>query len=839
MKKNKVFLTSLLVLTSSLLVGCKTNDTSEKKGDKVIESITLSGLNDVYDIRQSVDFKNLSLDVNFSDKSKVTLNKYEVDLVDKSLAKEDTKFILYTDGLSTQTSGALTSKEYSITCDLIDYKLDTPYKLKDVKVVDDMSMVYSLTSFNEPSNIQEYKKRVDDALKNDETSFKEKPDYFTVGTDNEFIYKVDASLTDKTTAVPVSASLSILPKVYKLNDGEKGEEATSSEYSFNPLTSGFKFTSEAKDQKYRLEVLPKDYKKVSGESGEISPLILDIKVMDGYNAYTALDLGRINVVDIQNNPDFMKSVHDENTTRIFNGTQVKFLIDVNRGMYFDEETNSYKKDIARYQIWEDFLKKDKGLSDIKPIKGIYFQNNIKITKEDIPSQFFISEAESKAMSSDKSDFAKDTLRDFTFIYTHYLFDHDFNLNGNLFKLDSSEIKLGRSKLHGANVSFDVYSQNSANKEMGNSTLFDFCGSFDGESKNVANIKNLESIGNLGEVLSLDKNSSEYKAKIDDASGSLIFLRASTGLTKVDNLIVKYYQIGFHLEGRYSYKCIEVNNSRVYDCFTSGVSSYGSSGYTENLFAKGDTSNPHVSNINTISNSELKRFGGPAILLESLLSHLKKFDDPSKTFESIGAAGLKATNCVIESYVDGTEPWFSFNNASQYATNIVSMFNPLTQMYGKSIIKDVNGTNKMNMQMLGIDSSFFAAKDTTKVRYEFNNYAPFDTVDEYKLANLLETQNSDLRTDFGTFLSNGAPYIRFVNEDNTKDTIGYVVPNTGIHDKNTTLINPYYNPATKSLTGADKKDGDYVQLLIPMKAQNPQMALELAMVLQLNDWTFNG
>lgn len=66
----------------------------------------------------------------------------------------------------------MTEGNYDIKVDLIDYQLDSPYKVKTINVVNDMSRVYSLTLFEDPQNIHDYKQRVNDALQDEETSFK-------------------------------------------------------------------------------------------------------------------------------------------------------------------------------------------------------------------------------------------------------------------------------------------------------------------------------------------------------------------------------------------------------------------------------------------------------------------------------------------------------------------------------------------------------------------------------------------------------------------------------------------------------------------------------------------
>lgn len=791
-----------------------------------------TSLNDTYDVRQSVDFNNVSLKVTYSDKTTKVLTHGECD-INKNNAQSDTEFILQTNGLSSQVSGSLIAKdEYVITATLIEDSSNQYYVIKRIQVVDDMSLLYDLTLFEQPESIRRYKANVASAGVNSETSFKDAQEIYTIGDDNEFIYKPKAEFTNEL-GIPVTAQASIKAEVYNLtNTGEKGQKAEASEYSFDAKNYSFKFDSKAIGKQYRIEVLPKDYAKIG--QATIQPLTLDIKVEDGYNAYTALDLGRMNIIEDKG----LISQFSWNTA-VYNDSRQAFNEDYYRGMYYDPDSTEVHTSVYpyysmryRHQIWEDFLE-SKGEENLHQINGLFIHDNINITPADIPESFIVSEAEAIAMSSGKDSYAAGTLRDWSILYTHYLENDEFTLNGNCFTLDSSKMKCGRSKITNHNWKCDLYSENDTkdSKGMGNSALFFFKGRDDGKTMTgavqpKAKFENVQSIGNLGEVLTLDKNDSEYNKKIEDAAGSLVFLRMDSSVTEVKNVIAKYYQIGFMLNGALNHKTAEIEDSRVYDCFTSGLCSNGSNGVYSNVSTVGATS--ETENVNTIKNSELKRFGGPAVLLQS------SYQENTKTSSNfLSTAGIVAdSDCVFESFVDGTEPWFSFNGATTAATNISGQFEPLMKMYGNSVLfekgADTVSNLKMNMAVVGIDTDYFAAKTQTRIRFNYGDYASFDTMDN-KVGTFIQSTQSALRQTFSTALASSAPVVRLVNKDQSKDSFGYVDPSQGIVST-TGAITPYINPKNNQLTGAAALPSDYVQILYPMGS------VELAIVLQTQGFT---
>lgn len=796
-----------------------------------VELNNQSSLSDTYDVRQNIDFDNVSLKVTYSDKSSKVLTHGECD-ISKDNAKTDTEFILQTNGLSSQIGGSLIAKdEYVITATLIEDSSNQYYVIKRIQVVDDMALLYDLTLFEQPESIRKYQTNVSNAGENSETSFKHAQEIYTVGDDNEFIYKPKAEFANKS-GIPVIAEAGIKADVYNLTDTGKGAKAESSEYSFDAKNYSFKFESSAIGKQYRIEVLPKDYTKIGQTT--IQPLTLDIKVEDGYNAYKALDLGRMNIIED-------KGLLSEFTwdSRVYNNSRQAFNEDYYRGMYYDpDSTETHTKEYPyyatryRHQVWEDFLE-SKGEENLHQINGLFIHDDINITPNDIPQSFIVSEAEAIARSSKNDNYAAGTLRDWSILYTHYLENDGFTLNGNCFTLDSSAIKCGRSQIKKHNLECNIYSEKESGKGMGNSALFFFKGRDDGKTitgavQPRAKFENVQSIGNLGEVLTLDKTAPDYNEKMEDAAGSLVFLRMDSSVTEVKNIIAKYYQIGFMLNGALNHKTTEIEDSRVYDCFTSGLCSNGSNGVYSHVSTVGVSG--ETENVNTIKNSELKRFGGPAVLLQS-----SYVENTTTSSNFLSTAGIVAdSSCVFESFVDGTEPWFSFNSATSYATAIKSTFEQLMNAYGNSILFEKGTDNvsnkKMNMAVVGIDTDYFSAKTQTRIRFDYGNYASFDTMDN-KAGTFIQSTASALRQNsyFTGAISTGAPVLRFVNTDKTKDTFGYY-NGTQIASETNTAVTPYI--ANKTLTGAQALPSDYVQILYPVS----NTGVELALVLQTQKFT---
>lgn len=817
MKKfKKVFLSTTSLLSMITLVGCKEidNNNTSKKDEITVEEVKQEGLNQSYHVLEEIDFSNVKLTINYSNKTSRELTKGEVDIASEN-AKTDTEFVLYTSELSKQSAGSLQTGDYKIECSLKEETFKTRYTLCTVKVVDTYKDLYTLTQFNEPKSIIEWKNNINSSSQDSETSFKVKDDTYVIGDDNEFIYKPETLLLKKDSKTPTAISANIPLNVSITDLNNKVVQPGLTTYTFNQSTNGIKFSNTQIGNTFKIEYTPKEFEQTNDEA-----LSLNVRVEDGYNAYCALDLGRLNLLSDQHIQDVIK---DGPQDHVLDGYQI-YNKNYELTHVYDKQAQNKLKTVHTYQIWKDFLSA-KDQKDLNEINGIYLHNDIEITQDDIPVEYFISEEEAKDMANDT--FSAGTLRDFSFVYSHFLIDSDFNFNGNYFNLDFTKIKPGRtnSGFDGANF---WYKQNQSNVQMGHSAAFVFTNKIENSgSKHKTTMKNVQSIGNIGGALDVkpstntDDTSKTEKdpnqAIIDDAAGGLIFLKSCYGQTTIDNFIIKNYLIGLFPSGEVSYKCMEIKNGRVYNCFNSGIFSYCS---TEN----------------ELKNCEFKRFGGPIIFLNS-----RKWRSNEKDY--YGASGIKIDkDCVFENYVDGTEPWFVINKATQTAAGITGMFETLMNSYLSSIIykddSDANASAKMNLIMVGLDNGFLAATEKTRVKCDMEGYNSFSTYDAATSDTFTSTA-SDIRTTFPYSIAGGMPIIRTMNkgDEKSKDIFGAVYPGSdqdtshpaGIYKAD--ALNDYHMPqtdGTQMFPNGNTLCGDYLQIFYPIANSQVEVAMLLTM-----------
>ena len=422
-----VMLSVLMLLLSVVLFACN------KKDEKEVSSVTLEGLKDAYYITEEVDLSSVKLNVVYDDESTDTLDKFEVDLAENEQPKEGTEFILYTNGLI--SADGLREGEYQISCLIVGES--EPRALKTVEVNEDMSLVYNLGEFSKPQFVQDYEDNLSvseasgdviDAEGYEETAFMSTGDVYAVGDDNEFIFKPKFNLISKATGTPVSADIAVN---VSLKDEETDEVVGSEIYSFNEETYGFSFTESAIGKTFTLTMTPTDWDLTELE---MNPIEFTFSVNDGYNVYDALDLGRINLFN-----DTAERLQAIKANGYLGGT---YSTSVRKIFFFGADAQTPYSNLNYYDLWEEFLT-EKGEENLEEINGVYLHGNISVQMEDLPEEYFISREE-LSYHNKTSDYALNSIRDFAFLYNHYLVDSEFVFNGNLFAVDFSDLKVGCS-----------------------------------------------------------------------------------------------------------------------------------------------------------------------------------------------------------------------------------------------------------------------------------------------------------------------------------------------------------------------------------------------------------
>ncbi|MCD8204527.1 MAG: hypothetical protein LUC16_01700, partial [Coprobacillus sp.] len=261
-----------------------------------------------------------------------------------------------------------------------------------------------------------------------------------------------------------------------------------------------------------------------------------------------------------------------------------------------------------------------------------------------------------------------SVRDGVIIYNHLMDKEDFTLNGNLFTIDASQLKWSMTRVNSAKAGNDgiiefndnplIYDSNHSSLSEATATLFAFDGyklvwenNYYGnyqDPKATAHIINLETNGNkegknnTGALTDGSEPSEDTWNQL--SSGTITFCKSVNAKTEVDNVITKQYLSAFYAEKtRADYLCFNVNNTKIYDCFGTAFVIY-------------------ISGNNIVSNSEIKRFGGPVALMFCPMdsSYEEGF------FNGYETAGFTiGENVTAEAPLSGGEAWFIIYQLNDY------------------------------------------------------------------------------------------------------------------------------------------------------------------------------
>ena len=384
----------------------------------------------------------------------------------------------------------------------------------------------------------------------------------------------------------------------------------------------------------------------------------------------------------------------------------------------DRRTNNEEQ-----AAWEAF-KDEKGLDKNLHPNAIILQSNIDIKVEDVPSFFFYSESE---LSKSDSDYARTlgSLKDLYEIYLRNMADgEEFNFYGNYFSLSASKLPVVTRENGKITPEGEVISH---------ATLI----RFNSQTNCEVNFSDTSFIGNAPRVEDTIK-----------AGGIILFKARGVNITSYNNLASGWFIV--YMPER-SDTHFTIDKCKGYDSFNSFLYNWGS----------------HMN----VSNSEFIGAGGPIVIQDHVDSTSATGGDKPDT---------KFTNCVLESYVVGSEGWFTVVKASALVPTIKALdafFNP----FGRSFLKTNADASLTYMNLICVNKSGSAQSITAeKIGGNFTvNDAVFDygaSANPY-LAGLLDQ----------TF-SLGAP--AFQSSDAAlNDGIAYGT-NTGLFDvSNTQIIDP--------------------------------------------------
>ncbi|MBQ0009069.1 MAG: Ig-like domain-containing protein [Firmicutes bacterium] len=249
---------------------------------------------------------------------------------------------------------------------------------------------YKLAAVYKNANLKDFETNV----KDDEDNFRGQTSIvMEVGDDNALVLKPTLSIIDKATFQPVSEDVWTFDYEYKLEKFVDGAYADTSENygAFDAKKCEFDFNEDAIGKQFRLTVIPGGLSEEQKTKAEYKTIV-ELKVFDGYNVYTADELAYFHDINIDK-----RCRLDDTLGENYNANWVSF-------------------------------RKQKGLSETYVAPSIFLQSNIKIRKENVPAEFFWK-AEDEAGTPD-------LLKDGTDVYMHY--SRGFTFNGNYFDIDTSE-----------------------------------------------------------------------------------------------------------------------------------------------------------------------------------------------------------------------------------------------------------------------------------------------------------------------------------------------------------------------------------------------------------------
>ena len=543
-----------------------------------------------------------------------------------------------------------------------------------ITVYDSVSQSYDIQGFNPPAFVADYNanKAVNSA---EDGGFLVNDDKYYVGDDNEFKFLPHI--------IAFNGDIPQILNKYKSNvkvemkNGSQYVELTAnttptlaSMVAVDNENSTFDFTQDAVGNTFKITVRPY-YDET------ITPITFEFMVKDGYNVYNAHDLS---VLD--NNPN----------------------------------TNAS-------HVWGD-LKEDWGIpsaSEYSP-KGIYLHGDITLTPADFPETFFINEEE----AGENTDNALGTLKQRTSLYTFSSARdaEEFEFCGNYFTIDASGIPLTVRDCYDKSGRTEYYRDVYTNQLLalqGHAALFSFGGdntqyitNWTQEQQFVGpvKVKNTSFIGNA------PKNNNAAKK---ETGGIYMFMTGASTLT-TENIISQQFVIATNALGCWEADTVLATMLRSDDNDTNNVTTNRNhvvikdskymDAYTTMFYSWGGDIE--------VYDSILKDAGGP------LFMAVHHGDDNNSQFSTIDIY-----DSFTESYVTGSEAWFSAYNATDKATAILqagaairgnasAMEIALDKTFEKnSMTKNIDSYNKFNF--IGLLMQADMAPNKTETRGCINLY----------------------------------------------------------------------------------------------------------------------
>ena len=437
-----------------------------------------------------------------------------------------------------------------------------------------------------------------------ENEFKLNPQFAVLSADDT-VLELDAFYSVVDIFVKKNGSYVELTKTVGENNTVKYSDGETLMATVDTYKGIYQFSADAAGKSVKISVLPSEEKYIA--TSPFAPVVLEAKVIKAYNVYEAWQLA---VID------------------------------------------NYNSD------WND-IKAEHGLIGVT-VSGIVFQDNIKITADDIPQNFLYT-TDKEVVYTNTVDGSKVTLPAGTKFIKDEIQIYDrrgttpFTIEGNFFLLDTSEFpRVPSPAVFGPDAEKD-YKSDFSNVTLfsfsSQTTLDDFLASPYPDQRLECTISNLSLIGNAKRDYLIDANENLASA------GGLIFCKSRYSATVVmDNIIGNSYFITYFPDQAK----MNVNNTKCFDTYQNAAFVWGNATLS-------------------IENSYLEGCGGPVIIAQSVID---ENSHPTVT----------SKNSVIKTDVEGTEIWFTAVGANTIVGGIKSLGTALEQAGLGTYVKD----NKMNI-----------------------------------------------------------------------------------------------------------------------------------------------
>ena len=481
------------------------------------------------------------------------------------------------------------------------------------------------------------------------SDFKDKTAPYYVGNYNEFLFVPVVTMVNATNdiyEVKESGELEFAAEVL-LVDGDSTStiENAADYYTYDGERSAFKFTAAADGKTFRISARPVDLNETQMANVKKYTVTFDVTVKDGYyNVYNAVDLLVMeNRVEMGNN---------------------------------EREAQAMKDFKVAHGI--DFNSND--------VKGLVFQANVEVDKEDFPAEYFWT-------AEEVGNYTKfiGSLKDST-----YMIRRDLGTNGQ-FAIEGNYFTLNAEKMPKVLVENNTEFNKNANEVVAHSKLFYVYGL--SQHNNSANtesfaVNNLNLLGNINRT---DGDTTGEGEKFQ--SGGLILLEDNGAKVDLNNCIAKCWYITAFSSTTSENHFLTVNKCIFVDDYNSIFYLWGG--------------------IIELKETDAYGAGGPVFIAD----HCRYDWDDGRD----GTAGGWTSDIRIDesskvySYVTGQEGWFKQMGATGMAAQITAL-DALFNAGGTTFRKTIDGKQVMNIVALykagGADSATGLFENATSGKGKF-------------------------------------------------------------------------------------------------------------------------